>query len=98
MANNDDLTASTSTEGIPSSISWDDIVKAMELIPPCPFAEYMKKEGCDPNDGWVMVVPLIIEKKAGTLPKYVIASPYVGQPVLIDTNQPELNFLTPILR
>lgn len=98
MADWEDWTTVTQTEGKTSSISIEDIKKAMELIPPCPFETFMKKEGCDPKDGWIMIVPLVVEREFGFLPQYVKVSSYVAQPVMINPNHPDLNFLTPILR
>jgi hypothetical protein len=94
--NMDDYNAST--EGTISSISLEDLKKAMELIPPCPFKEFMKKEGCNPNDGWIMIIPDQLEREFGNLPQYVKTSPYVAQPVMINPNHPDLNFLMPILK
>jgi hypothetical protein len=59
--------------------------KAAESIPPEPFAEFMRKRGRDPKDGWVFVLPLAAWRPSfgSALPDYVMFHPHVETPLFI---------------
>lgn len=58
--------------------------KAVESIPPEPFAEFMRAKGHDPKDGWVLVLHLAARlSDLGALPDYVIFHPHAEMPLFI---------------
>jgi hypothetical protein len=61
-----------------------EVCKAIESMPE-PFAAYMRKHGCPPEQ-WDMVVPKSVLDGAGNtgfLPSYVKVSPWVDRAVFI---------------
>lgn len=51
----------------------DELMGAIEYIIDEPYARFMKSEGCDPRDGWVLCVPesLRPEMSKYPLPSYI---------------------------
>ncbi len=52
------ITSSTGTLGQNSSVlTLKTILEAIKKLPEDPVEKFMREKGCDPRDGWVMVVP-----------------------------------------
>ncbi len=66
-------------------LTMEKLLEAIETMPPCPFAKTMKDNGGDPNDGWVLMLPLTLCKphEIDTLPSYVRVSRLIDKPVMI---------------
>lgn len=83
-SSSDSCTATTGLETEP--LTSEKLKGILALIPPCPYAEYMKKNRCDPKDGWVMIIPRSTPCIfASGFPAYVRLSSFVYDITLINT-------------
>jgi hypothetical protein len=91
MTDFDDDNSATTSTGQETTLTLAKLRQAIALIPPEPFAEFMKKEGCDPADGWVLAIPIRFEREfSGRLPRYVIVSHYIAEPILMNPDRMRL--------
>jgi hypothetical protein len=78
-----EMQVSDNAEPVTAEQLLEQMRSVIASIPACPFLVLMRKHGCDPGDGWMMVIP---KADAGDrlLPPYVIASPYVTGAVFLN--------------
>lgn len=50
----------------------------------CPLSKMMREQGCDPKDGWVLMLPKGL-LKIKQLPEYVKESEFVCYPMCVNT-------------
>lgn len=62
--------------------SITEMLKVIERLPPEPFGEWMRSQGCPPED-WTVVLPKQIQSECPYWPKYVRFSAYVDSPTFI---------------
>lgn len=82
-------TASTFSTAVPGVLRLADmerVIRRIESLPE-PFKDLMKERGCDPKDGWTLVIPAGSVEYPDHLPPYVRASHFVCQPVCIKADQ-----------
>jgi len=68
------------------STTGEQVAAAIELLAQfeCPWAKLMREQGCDPKDGWVLMLPKgLLDIKQ--LPEYVKESEFVFSPMCINT-------------
>lgn len=70
-----------------STLTMETIIEVMKLLPRDPIAEWMLGKGCDPDKGWVLIIPAgAVEHFSFPLPSYVRESQFVsGQAILLNT-------------
>ena len=68
-----------------TSITINTIKEMMALRPKEPFAEFMISKGCDPKDGYKLIIPFGLIGDTYFLPDYVVESHLVALPTIITT-------------
>lgn len=71
-----------------AQLSANDLLASMEMalasMPPEPWAEFMRKKGYPPQQGWVLILPEGCREAAGALhPSYVRFSDRLQEPVFV---------------
>lgn len=79
-----DLYTGTTSTTTPSTITIDDIKRAIDLLPKDPLKEWMIKQGCNPDDGWKLLMPEPELQKHTNFPGYVIPASLIDSPMLIN--------------
>lgn len=76
---------STAPATVPEVLTMEKLQEAMDKIAPCPFAEFMRKQNCDPKDGWVLMLPVSMcePEDLDRLPGYVKMSHMIDKPITI---------------
>lgn len=70
------------------------IIAEIEAKHPCPIAQYMRREGKPPEQGYLLVVPETLRLDFGPFPpRYVMFHHSVGAPVIV---RDMLNFTGPV--
>lgn len=69
----------------------DHMRKVIDSVPSEPLSEYMRNQGCDPADGWELILPTTMWAPY-ELPKYVKRSSLIEEPVFVN---PRAAGLTP---
>ena len=82
------INVSTFTTGSSAStITLDDIKRAINLIPEDPLAKWMREQGFPPEKGGVLLMPAEYAHhfRLGGPPDYVRLTPHVSEPALMMT-------------
>lgn len=67
-----------------TSFTIQDVLDAVKRIPKCPIAEAMRAAGCDPDKGWVLILPRTMNLELGDYPpRYVRFSTLVDCAVMV---------------
>lgn len=67
-------------------LTLEQILAAIERIPREPVAQMMHDQGCDPADGWVLVLPASARPHDETgIPDYVHFHALVDKPMAVNT-------------
>ena len=76
---------SASTSNVESKpLDIQAMVDAINRVPPCPVAEYMRSKGADPAKGWVLMLPPSYAASMGPFtPKYVVVNPSIKVPLML---------------
>jgi hypothetical protein len=65
----------------------DDMIEALARFKVEPFGDAMRKQGCSPEDGWILVLPQSRCQPGAPLPPYVRVSEFLRDVVLMNTRR-----------
>lgn len=65
----------------------DDLIEALARFKVEPFGDAMRKQGCPPDEGWILVLPQSRCQPGAPLPPYVRVSGFLREPVLMNTRR-----------
>jgi len=72
-------------ERINQNFSIKTIQKIKESIENNPILKFMFDNNCPPSEGWIMVLPIHLEKPGVFYPDYLRFSKYIETPVMVNT-------------
>lgn len=75
----------------PTQRPWATLAEleaVIRSIPPEPIGEFMRSNGRDPDDGWVLMLPKGHPLAEGFLPRYAKVSSDIAEPMLIMSRTP----------
>lgn len=84
LGQNGNSPASTSSSNVNSTLTINSIMEAMRLMPREPFEKFRSDRGCNPKDGWVLIIPKYVANEFNGLPEYVKASLHVSSAMMIN--------------
>ena len=67
-----------------SALTFESIIKAISLLPKDPIKEFMIEKNCNPDDGWILIIPSYLREKFEYNPPYLKFSQFVNEPMLIN--------------
>jgi hypothetical protein len=74
-----------------STLTLNGLLRAIEeverKIGPEPFKVFMLKQGCNPDEGWVLYLPMQYKQNhEGSLPTYVFFHPLAKDAICVNTS------------
>jgi len=84
------INSSTTCSNLPENINPNFSVKTLQKIKELtenkpPILKFMFDNNCPPSEGWVMILPIHLEKPGVFYPDYLRFSKYIETPVMVNT-------------